>query len=54
VNTSSLNDLEKSGIYLVSSKFGFTMQYLKMTFCRFLRGNLAPGQETLSEEYYEY
>ena len=54
VNTSSLNDLEKSGIYLVSSKFGFTMQYLKMTFCRFLRDNLAPGQETLSEEYYDY
>ena len=46
VNTLSFNDLEKNGIYLVSSKFGFTMQYLKMTFYRFLRGNLAPGQET--------
>ena len=46
VNTLSFNDLEENGIDLVSSKYGFTMQYLKMTFYRFLRGNLAPGQET--------
>ena len=46
VNTLTFNELEKSGIYLVTTNFGFTMKYLKLTLCRFLRGNLAPGQET--------
>ena len=38
--------MEKLGIYLVTHTFGFTMKYLQMTLYRFLRGNLAPGQET--------
>ena len=38
--------MEKYGIDLVTHSFGFTMKYFKMTFYRFLCGNLAPGQET--------
>ena len=46
VNTLTFTQLEALGIYMVTAKFGFTMKYLKMTYYRFLRGNLAPGQET--------
>ena len=46
INTLTFNEMKKLGIYLVASTFGFTMKYLQMTLYRFLRGNLAPGQET--------
>ena len=45
VNALSFRDLEKEGMYFVTKNFGFTMTYLKMSLYRFLRGNLAPGQE---------
>ena len=55
VNVVNFSELQNSGIYMVSSQFGFTVNYLKQSWCRFLRGNLAPGQEAsvrkmLSEE----
>lgn len=55
VNVVNFSELQDSGIYMVSSQFGFTVNYLKQSWCRFLRGNLAPGQEAsvrkmLSEE----
>lgn len=46
IYTLTFNEIEKYGIDLVTHSFGFTMKYFKMTFYRFLRGNLAPGQET--------
>ena len=50
INTLAFHQMQKAGIYLVSSNFGFIMQYLKMNLFRFLRGTLARGQETSVRE----
>ena len=40
INTLAFHQMQKAGIYLVSSNFGFIVQYLKMNLFRFLRGTL--------------
>ena len=45
VNALSFKQMQDSGVYMEKSRFGFSMKYLGLSLLRFLRGNLAPGQE---------
>ena len=45
VNALSFQQLHAFGVYMVTGSFGFSIKYLELSLLRFLRGNLAPGQE---------
>ncbi|CAJ1330596.1 unnamed protein product [Effrenium voratum] len=45
VNALSFKQMQDSGVYMEKSRFAFSMKYLGLSLLRFLRGNLAPGQE---------
>ena len=45
INCLSYNDYKDLGFYMVTSKTGFSMKYLELTYTRLLRANLAPGAE---------
>ena len=52
INTMSLDDMRSSGVFFVTSKTGFTIPFLELTYLRLLRGNLSPGQEAAVQRIY--
>ena len=45
INCMTFNQLQKSGLYFVTSNTAFTMKYLELCYLRLLRAKTSPGQE---------
>ncbi|CAE7239170.1 unnamed protein product [Symbiodinium sp. CCMP2592] len=52
VNTMSLEEMRTTGAFFVTSKTAFSIPFLELTYLRFLRGKLAPGQEAAVLQLY--
>ena len=51
INCMTFNQLQKSGLYFVTSNTAFTMKYLELCYLRLLRAKTSPGQEASCEEH---